>query len=125
MPGNNGVAVVDVTITAPASPNQGQYGGYITLTPQGGGNALSVPYAGFIGDYQTVPVLTPTANGFPWLARLNAAVNAAIIAPQTRERLAALGSEGGGGTPEEFGALIRKDSAMWADVVKRSGAKID
>jgi tripartite-type tricarboxylate transporter receptor subunit TctC len=59
------------------------------------------------------------------LARLNAAVNAAIVAPQTRERLAALGSEGGGGTPEEFGALIRKDSAMWADVVKRSGAKID
>ncbi len=73
VPGNNGVAVVDVTITAPASPNLGQYGGYIALTPQGGGNALSVPYAGFIGDYQAVPVLTPTANGFPWLARLNAA----------------------------------------------------
>lgn len=65
-----GVAVVDVTITAPAAPNRGQYGGYIALTPQGGGNALSVPYAGFIGDYQTVPVLTPTANGFPWLAQI-------------------------------------------------------
>jgi hypothetical protein len=36
-----------------------------------------------------------------------------------------LGGEGGGGTPEEFAALIRRDSAMWAEVVRRSGAKID
>ena len=59
------------------------------------------------------------------LDKLNAAVNRAIVAPETKERLFALGSEGGGGTPEEFGALIRKDSAKWADVIKRSGAKID
>jgi tripartite-type tricarboxylate transporter receptor subunit TctC len=59
------------------------------------------------------------------LDKLNAAVNRAILAPETKERLFALGSEGGGGTPEEFGALIRKDSAKWAEVVKRSGAKID
>jgi tripartite-type tricarboxylate transporter receptor subunit TctC len=59
------------------------------------------------------------------LERLNAAVNRAILVPETKARLETLGSEGGGGTPEEFGALIRKDSAMWADVVKRSGAKID
>ena len=59
------------------------------------------------------------------LDRLNAAVNRAILAPETKERLFALGSEGGGGTPEEFGALIRKDSAKWAEVIKRSGAKID
>jgi len=31
----------------------------------------------------------------------------------------------GSGTPGEFAALIRKDSAKWADVVRRSGAKID
>ncbi len=29
-----------------------------------------MPYAGFIGDYQSIQVLTPTANGFPWLAQL-------------------------------------------------------
>jgi len=27
--------------------------------------------------------------------------------------------------PEEFAELIRKDSARWAEVIKRSGAKID
>jgi tripartite-type tricarboxylate transporter receptor subunit TctC len=59
------------------------------------------------------------------LDKLNAAVNRAILEPKTRELLFTLGSEGGGGTPEEFAALIRKDSAKWAEVVKRSGAKID
>ena len=59
------------------------------------------------------------------LDKLNAAVNRAIAQPDTKERLAQLGSEGGGGTPEEFAALIRRDSAKWAEVVKRSGAKID
>ena len=59
------------------------------------------------------------------LDKLNAAVNKAILVPETKERLFTLGSEGGGGTPEEFGALIRRDSAKWAEVVRRSGAKID
>jgi tripartite-type tricarboxylate transporter receptor subunit TctC len=59
------------------------------------------------------------------LDKLNAAVNRAILVPETRERLAQLGSEGGGGTPEEFAALIRRDSAKWAEVVRRSGARID
>ena len=59
------------------------------------------------------------------LDKLNAAVNQAILVPRTKDLLAQLGSEGGGGTPEEFAALIRRDSAKWADVVRRSGAKID
>jgi len=59
------------------------------------------------------------------LDKLNAAVNRAILEPKAKELLFALGSEGGGGTPEDFAALIRRDSAKWAEVVKRSGAKID
>src|SRR4051794_1003264 len=70
--------------------------------------------------------ITPPA-GVPRavLDKLNAAVNRAILEPKTKELLFTLGSEGGGGTPEEFGALIRRDSAKWAEVIKRSGAKID
>jgi hypothetical protein len=63
---------VDVTITAnDALPNRSLYGGYITLTPQGGGQVYRVPFAGFKGDYQSTVVLTPTANGFPWLAQVS------------------------------------------------------
>ncbi len=65
-----GTASVNVTITAPAGPDRGQYGGYIELGEQGGDAVYRVPYAGFVGDYQSIPVMTPTANGFPWLAKL-------------------------------------------------------
>jgi tripartite-type tricarboxylate transporter receptor subunit TctC len=59
------------------------------------------------------------------LDKLNAAVNQAIVEPQTKARLEQMGSEGGGGTPEAFAELIRRDSAKWAEVIKRSGARID
>jgi tripartite-type tricarboxylate transporter receptor subunit TctC len=70
-------------------------------------------------------IIAPAGLPRPVLDRLNAAVNRAILAPRTMELLAQLGGEGGGGTPEEFAALIRRDSAKWAEVVRRSGAKID
>jgi tripartite-type tricarboxylate transporter receptor subunit TctC len=70
-------------------------------------------------------VVAPAGLPRPILDQLNKAINAAIVAPGTQQRFEQLGSEGGGGTPEEFAALIRRDSAKWADVVKRSGAKID
>jgi tripartite-type tricarboxylate transporter receptor subunit TctC len=70
-------------------------------------------------------VIAPAGLPRPVLDRLNRAVNAAIAEPNTKERLAQLGSEGGGGTPEDYGSLIRRDSAKWAEVIKRSGAKID
>ena len=67
-----GSATVDVTISAPTSlANQGQYGGYIKLSPQGGGQVYRVPYAGFKGDYQSIQALTPTRFNFPWLTKLN------------------------------------------------------
>ena len=70
-------------------------------------------------------VIAPAGLPHSVLERLNAAVNATINEPATRARLAEMGSEGGGGTPEEFAALIRRDSAKWAEVVRRSGARID
>jgi minor extracellular serine protease Vpr len=60
-----GSATVDVTITAPATlANRGMYGGYVVLTPQGGGASYRVPYAGLAGDYQSMVVLTPGASTF-------------------------------------------------------------
>jgi tripartite-type tricarboxylate transporter receptor subunit TctC len=70
-------------------------------------------------------VIAPAGLPRPILDRLNKAINDAIVAPGTRERFEQLGSEGGGGSPEQFAELIRRDSAKWADVVRRSGARID
>jgi tripartite-type tricarboxylate transporter receptor subunit TctC len=70
-------------------------------------------------------IIAPAGLPRPILDKLNAAVNATVVAPEVRERLAQLGSESGGGTPEQFGELIRRDSAKWAEVIRRTGAKID
>jgi minor extracellular serine protease Vpr len=68
-----GSASVSATITAPpdaALPDNSLYGGYLVFTPDDGSATLRVPFAGFKGDYQSIQVLTPTVNGFPWLARV-------------------------------------------------------
>jgi minor extracellular serine protease Vpr len=66
-----GQATVDVTVTANAGlPDKSLYGGYITFTPQGGGQMYRVPYAGFKGDYQSIQVLTSLGVGFPFLGKL-------------------------------------------------------
>jgi len=63
-----GSASVTATINPATSPTYGQYGGYIVFTPQDGGQVYRVPYVGFVGDYQGIQALTPTPDGFPWLA---------------------------------------------------------
>lgn len=65
-------ATVDVTITPATEPVYGQYGGYIVLTPTTAGQVYRVPFAGYVGDYQAIPTVTPTVYGFPWLAKQNA-----------------------------------------------------
>ena len=63
------VAFVGVTITPPGAASAARlFGGYITLTPDDGGAVLRVPYAGYNGDYQAIPVMT--LAGFPLLAKL-------------------------------------------------------
>ena len=59
------------------------------------------------------------------VAKLNAEINAALAKPSLREKLLALGSEPVIGTPAQFGEFMRKENAKWADVIKRSGAKVD
>jgi tripartite-type tricarboxylate transporter receptor subunit TctC len=57
--------------------------------------------------------------------KLNAAINKVLASEAFKEKFAKIGDEPGGGTPEEFAATIRTDSAKWADVIKRSGARLE
>lgn len=52
-------------------PQGYQYGGWITFTPDDNGEVVRVPYAGFAGDYQRLPVLHPQLP--PQLAQWNGA----------------------------------------------------
>jgi len=70
-------------------------------------------------------VIAPANVPKPIVEKLNALMNKAIHSKSFQERFAMIGDEPAGGSPEDFAALIKKDSEKWADVVKRSGAKLD
>jgi tripartite-type tricarboxylate transporter receptor subunit TctC len=57
--------------------------------------------------------------------RLHAEIKAALAAPAVIERYKQLDTEPDGGGPDAFLALVRSETPKWADVVKKSGAKID
>ena len=70
-------------------------------------------------------VIGPAGLPRPVVLKLNAAINQAIKSPAFLARFKQIGDEPAGGTPEDFAETIRRDSAKWAEVVKRSGARID
>jgi minor extracellular serine protease Vpr len=67
-----GSTAVNVNIQAGAWRDKSLYGGYVVLTPRGGGVTLRVPYVGFFGDYQSLPVLTSANCGLPAVFQINA-----------------------------------------------------
>jgi tripartite-type tricarboxylate transporter receptor subunit TctC len=70
-------------------------------------------------------VIAPAGMPRPIVDKLNAAINRSIASPIFKERFALIGDDPAGGTPEDFAAVIKADSAKWADVIRRSGARID
>jgi len=70
-------------------------------------------------------VVVPTGTPAEIVARLNAAVNAGLAAPETQARLARLGAAPMIGTSADFAALIATEVPKWAAVVKAAGIKIE
>ncbi len=63
-------------------------------------------------------VLAPAGLPRQIVARLNAEIDKTFARPQMRETLIASGADPGGGTPESFAAMIRREIAKWSKVVK-------
>ena len=57
------------------------------------------------------------------IKQLNAACNKALQDPEVKEKILSQGNELGGGTPEQFAALIKVEAPRWAKVVR--DAKIE
>lgn len=70
-------------------------------------------------------VVVPAGVPKPLVGTLNAQVNNALASPSLREKVSAFGYEVAGGTPEQFDAFVRKEAAKWAEVIKRSGVKLE
>ena len=57
------------------------------------------------------------------IGKLNAEINRALKLQDVREKLASLGAEVAGGSPEELAKFARAESAKFANLIKISGAK--
>jgi tripartite-type tricarboxylate transporter receptor subunit TctC len=66
-----------------------------------------------------VPAGTPAAI----INALNATTNKALADPMIREQMLSQGNEIGGGTPEQFAALIKSEAARWGKLVKAANIK--
>jgi tripartite-type tricarboxylate transporter receptor subunit TctC len=63
--------------------------------------------------------LFPPANTpAPVIAKLNAALNKAAASPEMRERLAPIGMEPAGGTPEQLRTFVESEREKWSKVIK-------
>jgi tripartite-type tricarboxylate transporter receptor subunit TctC len=84
------------------------------------------------GQIRPIAVTSPTRNrAFPEVpsvaiqAQLHEAMAAAIAAPDLTQRILELGTEPGGQSPAEFDAVLRREMAMWAEVVAKAGIRVE
>jgi tripartite-type tricarboxylate transporter receptor subunit TctC len=59
------------------------------------------------------------------VVKLNVEIKKALASPAVAERYRQLDAEPDGGGPEEFLELVRRETPKWAEVIRRSGAKVD
>jgi tripartite-type tricarboxylate transporter receptor subunit TctC len=81
--------------------------------------------AGFKGSayHFWVGMLAPAGTPPAVIARVNAAVTAALGTPEVKERLAALGADAAPSTPADFEKMIARELVENADIAKRAGIK--
>ncbi len=68
-------------------------------------------------------LIAPKGLSAELVKQLNAVANKALLMPDVKDKLLSQGNFMGGGTPEQFAAFIKSESAKWAKVVK--DAKIE
>jgi tripartite-type tricarboxylate transporter receptor subunit TctC len=80
----------------------------------------------FVPGYQASQwygLAAPKATPADIVERLNKEINAALVDPKMKVRLADIGGEPLPGTPVEFAKLIADETEMWAKVVKSAGLR--
>jgi tripartite-type tricarboxylate transporter receptor subunit TctC len=72
-----------------------------------------------------IGLLAPAGLPQEVLDKIAGETQKAMADPEVRRRLGGAGFEVVGGTPEEFAAFIKRETAKWTEVVRLTGAKAD
>lgn len=86
--------------------------------------ALAESYPGFESQ-SWVGVLAPAGTPQPVVTRLSEEIRKALASGPSREKLESFGYEIVASPPQEFGELIRVESARWERVIRERGITID
>jgi tripartite-type tricarboxylate transporter receptor subunit TctC len=70
-------------------------------------------------------LLAPAGTPRAILEKLNIESVRAMNAPDLHERLAAIGSEPGSGSPEDTAAFLRREYDQWGKVISEAGIKAE
>jgi len=83
-------------------------------------------FPGFEEYTQGLGVVGPAGLPAPVVSRLNEAIRASLVKPDTKEKLSKLGAiTEGGSTPAEFRSFLARDLERWERVIKAAGVKAD
>ena len=70
-------------------------------------------------------LMVPAGTPQEVIAKLHAETSRILKLAEVREKLAGLGAEPVGNSPQELAETIRAESARWADVIRRQGIKAE
>lgn len=70
-------------------------------------------------------VIAPAGTPRDIVQKLNADINKVLAMPEVRNILLSQGNQVGGGTPEEFAAMIKAETIKWARVIKDAKIQAD
>ncbi|MFL9823618.1 Bug family tripartite tricarboxylate transporter substrate binding protein [Rhodoplanes sp. SY1] len=88
-------------------------------------NVPTMAEAGLPGfeSYNWQGVIAPKGTPPAIVARLNKELNAILQMPDVRDSIVSQASEPAGGTPEEFAAFIKAETAKWAELIRAANIK--
>jgi tripartite-type tricarboxylate transporter receptor subunit TctC len=115
--------------TAAPSIRGGKVRGLAVMSPKRSSALPDVPtmVESGLGDQQAdvfVGILVPAGTPRPVIDLLNREIVGALAQPDVKARLATLGFEPIGNSPDEFGAWIKAEVAKWAKVIRAAKIKL-
>ncbi len=79
---------------------------------------------GFVSDTWNA-ISAPPKTPAPIVAKLNAAINEVLKAPEMQSHLSLMHLQGVGGTPQQMAEIVKADTQRWGDVIRAANVTLE